>query len=163
MNWLGEKIQGYVQWHDRILDVGCGIMDAVGGALGPRHMGIDGFRPYLEHCKRDALVMQGELPDVLLPFIDKSWDVLLLLDVVEHLEKHKALQLIGQAERLAVKRVIIFTPLGYRLQSPFDCWGLGYNGLQEHLCGFEKEELEELGYATEICDNDVALFGVKEF
>jgi len=71
----------------------------------------------------------------------KSFDAVMLIGVIEHLEKGEALSLIEKAERYARKKVILICPNGFLPQHDFD-----QNEYQIHRCGFGVKELRRMGY-----------------
>ncbi|MCZ7525792.1 MAG: class I SAM-dependent methyltransferase [Acidimicrobiia bacterium] len=128
----------------RILDVGCsdGRGSAVLGAW--RADGVDVHRPALEHARRlgrRGRVVQADVR--WLPFRDRAYDVVVALDLVEHLDKPDAVALLGELERVARSTVVVVTPSGFLPQpaTADEPW-------QEHRCGFEAEELAGLGYSV---------------
>jgi len=130
-----------------ILDVACGLSLKSQYLQADIRVGVDIYRPYLE--KIDATVPYitvvhdvRKLDEV---FIDKSFDIVLMLDIIEHLEKDESLALIKTAERLAKVAVIVETPEGYVPQN-IDIWGHGGDEWQTHRCGWEKAELEGMGF-----------------
>lgn len=155
MNFLGKAVSAHLTKDDNVLDLGCGILVPFGvrPPICKNFLGVDVFGPYLERIKRDSPTMLGELPEVCKNFLPNSWDVVLLLDILEHLLKSYAEQVIGQCEIIARKKIIIWTPEGFEKQAAFACWDLPYCPYQEHLCGFEVQELEERGYACELMPN----------
>ena len=153
MNWLGKEIRtiyatvpGF-DYSDSFLDLGCGLLQAT-DALGPRHIGVDVYKPYLEQLKGKIIVMKGKLPYVCRQFINNSFDHVLLLDVVEHLTKDTALACLQHADRIARKTVIVFTTDGFVRQDAHDKHGCGLNPYQEHKCGFSSGELVGFGFAV---------------
>jgi hypothetical protein len=145
-NWLGNLVADRVRLGDEVLDLGCGIMPATGGRLNvKRHVGVDCFQTYLERIGPPTVL--GNLPDVARRFGGRSFDVVLMLDVVEHLEKPDAIMLIREAERIARREVVVFTPDGFCPQGPLSAWGMGENAAQSHRCGFTFDELAGMGYA----------------
>jgi hypothetical protein len=89
--------------------------------------------------------------DVDIFFLPRSRDLIVITDLVEHLEKEDSLKLIAMAERIAKVAVIIETPLGYIPQN-IDILGFEGHEYQTHRCGWEKEEFEELGYTVLLRD-----------
>ena len=72
----------------------------------------------------------------------KSIDTVVALDFIEHLTKEEGLAFLLEAERIARKQVIIFTPLGYYPQSyetsdEKDRWGMLGGQWQTHHSGWE--------------------------
>lgn len=166
MNWLGAIVGRLCLPSDEILDLGCGIMQATGRLSVKRHVGVDAFAPYLDYIGPPSVL--GKLPEVTKQFADRSFDVVLMLDVVEHLEKDNALDLLREAERIARRLVIVFTPDGPCPQDHWDAWGLGDNILQAHLSAFAFDELSSMGYACERYSNTldppneiISVFAVK--
>jgi len=151
VNWLGEIVSRGIRREDSVLDLGCGIMDATGRLSCKSHVGVDCFQPYLDRIGMPFVY--GTLPEAAAVFAAGSFDVVLLLDIVEHLEKEKAILLIAEAERIAAREVIVFTPNGNCPQRGYDAWGLGDNAAQAHRCEFTKDELKQLGYECGIYSN----------
>jgi hypothetical protein len=130
-----------------ILDVACGLSLKSQYLKADVRVGVDIYRPYL--AKIDAKVPfttvvhdVRRLDEV---FLEKSFDLVLMLDIIEHLEKDESLALLETAARLAKVAVIIETPEGFVPQN-IDIWGHGGDEWQTHRCGWEKAELEAMGY-----------------
>lgn len=70
-----------------------------------------------------------------------SFDCVLASDVIEHLKKEEGVFLIKEMEKIAKKRVVIFTPNGYVPQK-----GTPENPYQQHLSGWNVQEMRSLGY-----------------
>ena len=130
-----------------ILDVACGLSLKSQYLDADIRVGVDIYKPYL--AKIDAKVpfttVVGDVRRLDDLFIEKSFDLVLMLDIIEHLEKPDSLALLQTAERLAKVAVIIETPEGFVPQN-IDIWGHGGDEFQTHRCGWEKAELEELGF-----------------
>jgi hypothetical protein len=76
-----------------------------------------------------------------LPFREKAFNIVLALDLVEHLKKEDSIKLISNMKKLAKRLVIITTPNGFTS-------GKVVNGniLQLHMCGYTIRELKQFGY-----------------
>ena len=81
----------------------------------------------------------------------KSFDIVIALDVVEHIEKNQSLDMIRQLEKIARKAVIIETPEGYVPQN-IDIQGHGGDEWQTHRSSWSVEEFETMGYKTVVRD-----------
>ncbi|MCX6563025.1 MAG: class I SAM-dependent methyltransferase [Candidatus Aminicenantes bacterium] len=131
---------------ESLLDVGCGANSPVRAFSKkiPRVVGVDNFQPSID--KSRAAGIHGEYRKMNVLEMDKkfppeSFDVVVALDLIEHLEKKDALRLIEVMERLARRKVIIFTPNGFLEQHEFDG-----NRSQVHISGWEIDEMRALGY-----------------
>jgi len=119
MNWVGRLVKKEVCCDDTVLYLGCGLMQDIGSELSPedgwltcKHIiGVDIFRQYLEHIKHlnNVSVINLDINNLSM-FLDRSFDVVIALDVVEHFEEKDAYKLISEMERIARKKVIILTP-----------------------------------------------------
>ena len=161
MNWLGEKIQNHIEPTDTVLDLGCGIMGATDDLKCKVILGCDVWYPYLEkicHLWPTVKVRMNELDR----FVDNSYDVVLCLDVLEHLDKGIAVQALEEMKRICRKKVIIYTPRLFQTneESVENAWNLGYNPHQKHICQIEIPLLNEFGYKTEIMDVDGGILGI---
>jgi SAM-dependent methyltransferase len=76
---------------------------------------------------------------------DKSVDVVVAFDLIEHFDKNASLCLIEQMERVARKRVIILTPNGY-LDQPRKT--VSRNPLMAHHSAWSSQEFKALGYTV---------------
>lgn len=73
-----------------------------------------------------------------------EFDIALLLDVLEHLEKPKALAFLKEVERITTKRILIWLPIGDCPQGAKDG-----NPLEIHRSTWSVEELQALGYTVQ--------------
>jgi len=143
-----EWLQKYVDPGDEVIDFGCGLMPHTRYLKCKRLIAIDGWEPSVDRLgdelsdRENIFLCFFEITESSLSAINsKSTDVCMAIDVVEHFEKEKSLSLIKHMERIAKKRVVIFTPRGFRVQDH-----LAPNDYQKHLCGFDPEEFVDLGY-----------------
>jgi hypothetical protein len=105
-------------------------------------VGMDIFEPYLEEARSKGVYYDLISGDVRhLPFEDRSFDAVLCLEVLEHLEKEDGERLLAELERVARKQMIISTPVGKYEQHIYD-----NNPHQEHKHIWSPAELRELGY-----------------
>jgi len=134
---------------ETLLDVGCGSASPV--YLATRRMkhsvGLDGFAPSIERSRAagiHAKYVQGDVLHVADLFRNRSFDVVVCSDVIEHVSKDDGFWLMGQMERVARKRVIIATPNGFVPQDG------SYDGnkLQEHVSGWFPWDFEGRGYTV---------------
>ena len=160
MNWLGELIQKEVTDEDSIIDLGCGIMSATDG-LNSLILGVDIWDKYLDHIKNKFQTVKISMEETD-RFMDKSYDVVLCLDVLEHLEYSLALKILDECKRIARRKVIIYTPSIHKDNSEAekDAWGLGPNIHQKHISVITKEDLKIRGYQVYDPMKDNSHYGV---
>ncbi|MCI4318998.1 MAG: class I SAM-dependent methyltransferase [Thermoplasmata archaeon] len=144
---LGFRVRRELRTSRAILEVGSGYPARTWHRhLSPeqldRGVGLDVFRPYLEARATESMrwrrPVQGS--GLHLPFRDRSFDAVLALDVIEHLPKEDGYRLLREMERVARRKVIVFTPNGFLPQAGDD------NPHQEHLSGWTVSDLERQGY-----------------
>lgn len=132
------------------LDIGCGIRPQ--NLINPLvHICCE---PYEEYCQ---FLEKGQFDQIVNPFIvlpldwrtaveklpHKSVDTVFLIDVIEHLDKAEALELLKLTDNIAKKQIVIFTPLGFMPQEHpdgIDAWGLHGGAWQEHKSGWMPED-----------------------
>lgn len=122
-----------------VLDLGCGTHSMV--PIIPSSIfttGVEYFEPdYLAalNSKRHKRYIQGDITKVEFP--EKSVDAVVMLDVLEHLEKKDGEEILTKISRWARKKVIIFTPNGFLPQESYCS-----NPLMEHKSGWLVSDLK---------------------
>lgn len=131
-----------------ILDLACGRglpMRKIRSRMKIKYaVGVDLFKPYLKECQSLKLHDKYVCTDVRkLPFKEKSFDVVLALQVLEHIPKKDSWRVLERLEKIARKQVIVSMPIGKSFHLAVDG-----NKLQLHQSAFFPEELEQRGYKT---------------
>ncbi len=136
-----------------ILDVACGLSFKSKYIEAKVRVGVDIHEEYFKHIESDVpyAVVKYDIRKLREIFIPNSFDLVIALDVIEHLEKDEALSMIKQCEEIAKLGVILETPKGYIPQN-IDIQGHGADEWQTHRCGWEVKELEDLGYNVLVRD-----------
>lgn len=129
-----------------VLDIGCGIQPQ--RYLTPKvHICCEPFQQYIDHLQKKLptegstsfVVIKSTWEQIINLLPPKSIDTIFLNDVIEHLEKDKALELLKATESIARVQIAIFTPLGFMPQyhqNGKDAWGLDGGSWQEHKSGW---------------------------
>ena len=145
---LGAKLKCLINGHASLLDLGCGTGAWAEVFDCPIKMGVDIHRPHLEARRPAAnlIPLCLDLRQLDQVFFPRTFAVVLLMDIIEHLPKETGLSLLKQADTIATHRVVLFTPRGFYPQQAVDLTGRGGAAYQEHLSGWEPEELLGLGY-----------------
>jgi ubiquinone/menaquinone biosynthesis C-methylase UbiE len=118
-----ELVRKELKGYETALDLGCG-----NGADSPlknadliHSLGVDIFEPYLEQCRKAGIHTDYALADIReVDFKERSFDAVLMLRVIEHMDKKEGEAMIRKCSRWAGKKVIIIAPNGYLPQDEFD-------------------------------------------
>ena len=130
---------------DSLLDVGCGSSSPIKKFSKKFYcVGADAFLPSINKSKKQKIHNKYHRVNILeleKKFNPKSFDCVIALDLIEHLPKKDGLKLIKMMERIARKKVIIFTPNGFLPQEEYD-----NNPWQVHKSGWDVSEMKKRGY-----------------
>ena len=138
---------------DVLLDVGCGIRPQP-YVLPKVHICCEPFGQYLQRLQhtlagprdRQYVLLQASWEQAVEQFPARSVDSVFLLDIVEHLQKERSLELLLRTEKLARRQVVVFTTLGFVAQhhpDGKDAWGLDGATWQEHRSGWSPSDFGE--------------------
>tara|TARA_Y100000591_G_C21847574_1_gene709578 strand:+ start:2831 stop:3481 length:651 start_codon:yes stop_codon:yes gene_type:complete len=128
-----------------VLDLACGKNSPIRKCK--KHFsstGVDIFEPYLKESQSKGIHDDYIISDVLQvhhKVTSKSFDAVIALDLIEHLEKDDGFRLIEIMEKVAIKKIILFTPNGFLKQTPYDD-----NPWQEHKSGWNISELKDKNF-----------------
>lgn len=119
---LMNVVKNHIHPNDIVLDVGCGDKKYSTGLACKEIITLDAW----DKTQPDIL-LDLEVAD--LPFEDKSVDVILMLDFIEHLDRARGYVILEQAKRIVRKKIILTTPLWWtdnadNVESP-DLWCYG--------------------------------------
>lgn len=135
-----------------LLDIGCGIrpFNYINAKV---HVCIEPHKEYIENVQilptseAHFVFLNTDALSGIKNFADKSVDTVCMMDLIEHLEKEDGFELLKEANRVARKQIIVFTPLGYfpqhYVEGENDAWGLHGGALQQHKSGWELEDFGE--------------------
>ena len=128
---------------ESVLDLGCGPDSPLQYCSNVQHsVGVEAFQPYLEESKKKQLhseYVSKKIRD--LDFEENSFDAVIMLEVIEHLEEQEGLEVLKKLEKWARKKVIISTPNGFFPQKAVD-----NNPMQVHLSGWDIPKIKSLGF-----------------
>ena len=115
---------------------------------------LEAFDPYLEFLLHGG--HKAKLHDVIKHKIEtyrfpKDTDVVVMIDVIEHLTKEDALALLARAMEVdSLRSIILFTVVGDTVGYSNHDMG---NELQEHKSAWSAEEFEDLGFEVTVYDD----------
>lgn len=136
-----------------VIEFGCGLgrnLIALGEtSCKENRVGVDAYRNYLIRVppfhlsgisliEADALTAAGWMKA-------ESFDLVLMADFIEHLERPAAEQMIAEAKRIARRRIVAFVPEGEHPQTA-DATGLHGDHWQTHRSTWGIEDLQRLGF-----------------
>ena len=151
---------------DVVLDLGPGINPQP--FLNPYvHICVDAHLPYLERLKRERaedpryVLINAPWDQVIGMLPDKSVDTVFALDFIEHLDKADGFRMLREAERVARRQIVVFTPHGFFPQSyddprKPDRWGMDGGYWQTHRSGWATEDFGD-GWDIVICPDLILL------
>jgi predicted TPR repeat methyltransferase len=128
-----------------LLDVGCGSSSPI--KLFSHKLfcvGVDAHEPSIEKSKNKGIhdeYFTMKFSELHEKFKPQTFDCVLALDVIEHLSKDESQRLLDAMEKIAKKKVIVFTPNGFVPQEAFD-----NNPCQVHKSGWTVKEMKTRGY-----------------
>lgn len=124
------------------LDIGCGPESPARHLKFEHSVGVEGYPPALEAARQFGThndFVLANATELDRHFSPGQFDCCIGLDLIEHLTKEDGLNLIKTMEKIAAKKILLFTPNGFLTQQSHD------GDLQEHLSGWTAEEMRRLG------------------
>jgi len=126
-----------------VLDLGCGPSSPIQFCKNIKYsVGVEIFPQYLSESKKRHIHTKYLDKDFLkLKFAKNSFDAVIMIEVLEHLDKKDGLEIIKRASMWAKKKIIISTPNGYFPMDEVD-----QNLYQKHRSGWNVSELSKLKF-----------------
>jgi hypothetical protein len=110
-------------------------------------IGTDIWRPHLNRlCPLGIYEELVQVKVPILPFKEKSVDVSLACEILEHLSKHDGYLLLNESERVSRSLVITSSPMGWPREEIYG------NPYEKHISEWKPEEFEGLGYKVKVVD-----------
>jgi hypothetical protein len=125
------------------LDIGCGETSMLSPLRGPgfHTTGLDVSEKMLESAKERSLHDEYILGDFRSVSMKRTFDVVVMRDVIEHFARKEGSEALKSLESIAAKMIYIETPNGFIEQPELDG-----NPFQKHLSGWCQHDFEERGY-----------------
>lgn len=139
LNTMRKQLEGC----ESCLDIGCGPGSPVQHLKFAQSTGVEAYEPALEEARRSKTHSEyssASAAELKHHFSENQFDCCVALDLIEHLTKDQGRKLIRDMERIARKKILLFTPNGFLHQSRHD------DDLQEHLSGWTAGEMRSLGF-----------------
>ena len=114
---------------------------------------VEAFEPYLNKLKEKTVcaanheIYPMRIEQIFNRLAVRHFDLVLLIDVIEHLPRRRALDLIVRLNQFAQRGIVIFSPIGRVEQEDLDD-----NDLQRHRSFWKASDWSRLGYDVEVCE-----------
>ncbi len=129
-----------------VLDIGCGPDSPIQKCKNIKYsVGVEPYLPYLKKSQQRKIhnkYLNKKIED--LNFPDKTFDAIILIDVIEHMDKKSGEALLNKISKWAKKKIIITTPNGY-----FSMGAVDGNSYQAHLSGWTVDDFAKFGYGCQ--------------
>jgi hypothetical protein len=134
---------------ETVLDIGCGIrpQEIVDARV---HICCEPCQDYMDRLIIETgadpryVYLQCDVDCAAGIFPARSVDTVFLVDVIEHIEKTRALELLRMLRSVPRRQLVVFTPLGFMAQhfdeGHADQWGMRGGAWQEHRSGWAPED-----------------------
>lgn len=152
MSWLFPtdqyiaELRHAVAGCENLLDIGCGADSPAKWLDVPFKVGVDRWEVALQRSRARGIhhaYIAADALDAPNLFPPQSFDLVLLSDLIEHLPKPDGEKLLSSVERLASKRVVVFTPNGFVAQDSVEG-----NPWQRHVSGWYPLDFRKRGYTV---------------
>lgn len=139
---------------ESLLSLCCGIGYELYSLNTDNITAVDLMPQYLEQVKDrcpGAKTVCSDALSFLETQLDQSYDVISIIDGIEHMDKKTGLKVIEEMKRVG-KSILLFTPQGHNedgflKNEPHNAWGIeGADHAQLHKSGWTQPELEKLGF-----------------
>ncbi len=167
MSGLWMYLNKYIPPDSTILSLGCGVMQELGlspytedagkGSISLQYKklkGVDIWEPYIKILNEHGIdAMVGDVNEAGSLFEPKSYDVVMCCDIIEHLKKEDGYKLIENAERIASKATIFYTPTKWfdNRTSVEDKKFYSYgNPYHHHLSYWSADDFRSAGYGVDL-------------
>lgn len=126
-----------------VLDIGCGPDSPIQHCAKDKYtVGVEPYKPYLKISQKKKIhnkYLNKKIED--LDFPKNSFDAIILIDVIEHMDKKAGLTLMKKLDKWATKKIIMTTPNGY-----FSMGEIDGNSYQAHRSGWTVSDFAKVGY-----------------
>ena len=131
---------------EKILDLGCGRQSPLRLIRSKKFysVGVDIFKNYIDISRNKGIhddYIICDIMDIDNHVENKSFDCVILLDVIEHLKKTDAIKLLKKIENIGINKIIITTPNGFLKQEIYHS-----NIYQIHRSGWNRKFFKKLDF-----------------
>ena len=110
-SYLTKHLKPLVRWNDSMLDLCCGPCMPTKDVECRTKIGVDLNPEVMAEAGKYCIPMLADVGKIGEIFRPKSFDVVMWLDGIEHLENDAAVEALGVAEKIAKRMIVVFTPV----------------------------------------------------
>lgn len=128
-----------------MLDLGCGQSSTMQYIPNIKFStGVEVWKPYIDESKKYNIHTEYVNMDITkFNAPDGSYDGVMCIDVLEHINKIESIKLLKKMKRWANKKILIYVPNGFMPQEdPYE----DGNKYQEHISSWHANDLRDLGF-----------------
>jgi hypothetical protein len=125
------------------LEIGAGEGNNLRNTYAKRRVAIECYRPYVKQGG-DVEFLVGDALKILPTLASKSFELILMIDILEHFWREDAEFVLREVDRIASKKVLLFCPEGLMIQN--ETWHDDYREWSEgltHRSSWTAQELEK--------------------
>jgi len=140
-----NELQNELADSESVLDLGCGPNSPIQHVQNIKYsVGVEIFEPYLKAATNKKIHTKYIQKDIMqVDFEPKSFDAVIMVEVLEHLTPKDGHELLKKAEYWAKKKIIVTSPNGFINQKEVD-----RNPYQKHLSGWDYKKMHSLGFTS---------------
>lgn len=132
------------------VELGCGHGNNLRQLQARRKVGVEVVAEYPVRIHDEVEFIIMDVLEWARKAASRSFDLVLIIDVIEHFTKEDGVELLNNAQRIANKRVVLWVPEGELIQNEevFDTVNSGYKYYpsQDHKSEWYPQELESCGF-----------------
>lgn len=126
---------------DSVLDLGCGSDSPIKHCNIKYSVGVDAHLASLKISEKKNIHSEYIHSELSTLKLNKRFDAVVMIDVIEHLNKDEGIKVLKLIEKWSKKKIIITTPNGFVFQETVE-----KNPLQKHISGWSEVEMRKEGY-----------------
>ncbi len=128
---------------ESVLDLGCGPSSPLQYCSNIKYsVGVECFKSYFDETKKKHIHSKYLNTNIFdLDFAENEFDAVIMIEVIEHLQRDLGEKIINKIEKWAKKKVIITTPNGF-----FPMGSVDGNDFQRHLSSWNVLDFDSRGF-----------------
>ncbi len=140
---LPSCLQEQLKDCESVLDIGCGPLSPLRYCQNIKYsVGVEPYSLYLFRSRKNKIHSQYVRREIeQLTYPAKSFDAVIMVEVIEHLPKKIGREILRRAEKWARKKIVVTTPNGF-----FSMGEVDRNPWQVHKSGWTAADFTKMGF-----------------